>query len=188
MTATKLRVYPPARQAVRLRGWGLLAFALTAGLACAAPISTQRSPYHLRIVEVRNTTDGYQVLTIEPTADQHLGAATTFTGILRPGQVKLLYLYHGFQYAFRVFDEPTGDQRALGIFEVDRDMGLNFSGDSLVSDVRLAAELGEPTFADSLQAADPFGLRTGGFIEPDTTRGQLGEREREDERQRGIRP
>lgn len=188
MTAVKLRENAPARQAVRLRGWSLLTFALTAGLACAAPISTQRSPYHLRIVEVRNASDGYQVLTIEPTPDQHLGAATTFTGVLRPGQVKLLYLYHGFQYAFRVFDEPTGDQRALGIYEVDRDMGLSFSGDSLVSDVRLTAQLGDPSFADSLQAADPFGLRTGGFIEPDTARGQLGEREREEERRRGIRP
>ena len=75
-------------------------------VACTGPISTMRSPYHLRTVEVRNATDQPKVLKIEPTASQHLGAATTFTGILRPGEVKSLYLYHGFEYDFRVLEAP----------------------------------------------------------------------------------
>jgi hypothetical protein len=130
-----------------------------------------RSPYHLRVVEVRNDTDQFQTLTIEPSADQHLGAATTFTGRLRPGEVKVLYLYHGFEYAFTVLDDRGWTEVASGEFEVDRDMGLVFSGDALVSDAGLIVKLGEPTmtFADSLQQLDPFGPRSGGPIEPDST-------------------
>lgn len=160
------------------------------GLGCAAPISTQRSPYHLRVVEVRNTTDGFQVLTIEPTADQHLGAATTFTGLLRPGEVKVLYLYHGFQYAFRIFDEPSGAQHALAVYGVDRDLGLTFGGDSLVPDARPYVEVGKPkaTFADSLQITDPFGIRSGRTIEPDTTRGRVETEQEEEFRRRTGRP
>ncbi|HJR53251.1 MAG TPA: hypothetical protein VJ982_06005 [Gemmatimonadota bacterium] len=142
--------------------------------ACQGPISTMRSPYHLRSVEVRNATDKPKVLKIEPTAAQHLGAATTFTGILRPGEVKSLYLYHGFEYDFRVLEEPGFDQLTHKIVQVDKDFGLVFAGDSLASEVVLAAALGEPqtTFADSLQSLDPFGLRSGDRIIPDTTRGQ----------------
>jgi hypothetical protein len=139
------------------------------GVACAAPISTQRSPLHLRIVELHNDTGANWVLTIEPSADQHLGAATTFTGRLRPGETKTLYLYHGFRYRVDVLQED-GDQVTSGVYEVDRDMGLVFAGDSLHRTGRLAIELGEPTFADSVQVLDPFGLRaTDRPIQPDTT-------------------
>lgn len=126
---------------------------------------------HLRSVELHNDTGSEWVLTIEPTADQHLGAATTFTGRLRPGETKILYLYHGFRYRVDVL-EQDGDQVTSGVYEVDRDMGLVFGGDSLHRTTRLAIELGEPTttFADSVQVLDPFGLRaTDRPIEPDTT-------------------
>ena len=151
---------------------GFLAVVVLA--ACQGPISTMRSPYHLRSVEVRNATDQPKVLKIEPTASQHLGAATTFTGILRPGEVKSLYLYHGFEYDFRVLEEPGYDQLTHKILQVNNDFGLVFAGESLASEVVLAASLGEPqtTFADSLQTLDPFGLRSGERIMPDTTRGQ----------------
>jgi hypothetical protein len=133
-----------------------------------------RSPYHLRTVEVRNATDEPRVLKIEPTASQHLGAATTFTGVLRPGEVKSLYLYHGFEYDFRVLEAPGYDQLTHRAVQVNRDFGLVFTGDSLVPEVTLAANLGEPetTFSDSLQSADPFGLRSADRLQPDTTRGQ----------------
>ncbi|HET9581857.1 MAG TPA: hypothetical protein VFP76_03495 [Gemmatimonadota bacterium] len=151
----------------------LLAVAACAGLAagCAAPISTQRSPMHLRIVELRNDTGTDWILTIEPTADQHLGAATTFTGRLRPGETKTLYLYHGFRYRVDVLQDD-GDSRASAEYEVDRDMELVFAGDSLHQASRLAVELGEPTttFSDSAPVLDPFGLRsTDRPIQPDTT-------------------
>ncbi len=141
------------------------------GVACAAPISTQRSPMHLRIVELQNDTGADWLLTIEPTADQHLGAATTFTGRLRPGETKILYLYHGFRYRVDVLEE-NGDAVTYGVYDVDRDMGLVFAGDSLHTTTRMVIELGEPTttFADSVQALDPFGLRaTERPIQPDTT-------------------
>jgi len=143
-------------------------------VSCTGPISTMRSPYHLRTVEVRNATDEPKILKIEPTASQHLGAATTFTGVLRPGEVKSLYLYHGFEYDFRVLETPGFDQLTHMAVEVNRDFGLVFAGDSLASETTLAASLGEPTttFADSLQVADPFGLRSGERLQPDTTRGR----------------
>ncbi|HJU86751.1 MAG TPA: hypothetical protein VJ788_05230 [Gemmatimonadota bacterium] len=158
------------RQAAVLNGF--LAIAVLA--ACTGPISTMRSPYHLRSVEVRNSTDQPKVLKIEPTASQHLGAATTFTGVLRPGEVKSLYLYHGFEYHFRVLAEPGFEQLTERTVQVDKDFGLVYAGDSLAPEIVLAASLGEPTttFADSLQALDPFGLRSGARIMPDTTRGQ----------------
>lgn len=139
--------------------------------ACSAPISTMRSPYHLRSVEIRNATSHAQTLAIEPTADQHLGASTTFVGLLEPGEVKVLYLYHGFDYQFRILDPKGVDELSRGIYEVNRDMGLVYAGDSIAVDTQLVVELGEPetTFADSLQDVDPFGLRSGGPIEPDTT-------------------
>lgn len=132
-----------------------------------------RSPYHLRTVEVRNVTGEPLMLKIEPTASQHLGAATTFTGLLRPGEVKSLYLYHGFEYAFRILDENGGAERTRTVLEVGRDFGLDFAGDSLIADARAVVRVGPPaaTFADSLQQLDPFGLRRSRPIEPDTTRG-----------------
>src|SRR5688500_1946455 len=105
------------------RAAALLAIALLA--ACNAPVSTVRSPYHLRVVEVRNTTDANQILLIAPTESQHLGAATTFTGDLRPGEVKVLYLYHGFEYRFEIV-EGESDAAATTV-KVDRDMGLAFA-------------------------------------------------------------
>lgn len=142
-------------------------------VSCTGPISTMRSPYHLRTVEVRNATEEPKVLKIEPTASQHLGAATTFTGILRPGEVKSLYLYHGFEYDFRVLEGAGFDQLTHRAMTVDRDFGLVFAGDSLASEAVLAATLGEPTttFADSLQTADPFGIRSE-RLQPDTARGK----------------
>jgi hypothetical protein len=132
-----------------------------------------RSPYHLRVVEVRNDSDQPRTLKIEPTADQHLGAASTFTGMLRPGEVKILYLYHGFEYDFRILDAPGFNELTRSTVAVDRDMGLLFAGDSLTTGTRLVAEIGRPTviFADSLQQIDPFGLRRTLAIEPDTSRG-----------------
>jgi hypothetical protein len=159
------------RQATGSGGFILFLAAL---ISCSGPISTMRSPYHLRTVEVRNATDRPHVLKIEPTAAQHLGAATTFTGLLRPGEVKALYLYHGFEYDFRVLDGPGYDQLTHKAIQVNRDLGLVFDGDSLAPEILLAAELGEPktTFADSIQILDPFGLRSSDQIQPDTTRGQ----------------
>jgi hypothetical protein len=149
-----------------------MALLLTA-LACAAPVSTMRSPYHLRVVEVRNDSDQLRTLKIEPAADQHLGSATTFTGMLRPGEVKVLYLYHGFEYDFRILDPAGFNEVTRTTVAVDRDMGLLFAGDSLTTGTRLVARIGEPTvtFADSLQESDPFGLRRTRAIEPDTSRG-----------------
>ncbi|HET6639689.1 MAG TPA: hypothetical protein VFH82_13025 [Gemmatimonadota bacterium] len=158
------------RQAGVLKGF----LAVAALAACTGPISTMRSPYHLRSVEVRNATDEPKILKIEPTATQHLGAATTFTGVLRPGEVKSLYLYHGFEYDFRVLEEAGFEELTHRTVQVDKDFGLVYAGDSLTPEVLLAASLGEPetTFADSLQTLDPFGLHSGERILPDTTRGQ----------------
>jgi hypothetical protein len=144
-----------------------------------------RSPYHLRVVEVRNDSKHYQTLAIEPTADQHLGAATTFTGRLRPAEVKILYLYHGFEYAFTVLDEQGHKEVTSREFHVDRNIGLVFSGDSLFADAGLVVELGDPTvtFADSLQDLDPFGLRSDEPIEPDTT--NVRDRSEREDAQRG---
>ena len=131
---------------------------LCLGLACAAPISTQRSPRHLRVIELRNDTDRELVLTIEPTADQHLEAPTTFKGRFRPGERKILYLYHGLRYQVDVL-EPSGSPVTHGIFQMDHDIGLAFNGDSLGPATRLAVRLGTPTLilADSLQRSAAFG-------------------------------
>lgn len=165
------------RQARVARGLGLAVLFVS----CTGPISTMRSPYHLRTVEVRNATEEAKVLKIEPTASQHLGAATTFTGMLRPGEVKSLYLYHGFEYDFRVLESAGFNQLTHLEMTVDRDFGLVFAGDSLSPEIVLAATIGEPTttFADSLQSADPFGIRSE-RLQPDTARGRgtpLGARE-----------
>jgi hypothetical protein len=115
-----------------------------AWVACAAPISTQRSPMHLRFIEFRNETDREVVLTIEPAPDQHLEAPTTFTGRLEPAEKKTLFLYHGLRYQVEVL-EPDGDPVTRGIFQVDYDMGLAFDGDSLGPATRLAVQLrGQP--------------------------------------------
>jgi hypothetical protein len=152
-----------------LVGWSCLP-----QLACSGPISTMRSPYHLRTVEVRNATDQPRILKIEPTASQHLGAATTFTGVLRPGETKSLYLYHGFEYDFRILETSGFDQLTHRAVQVDRDSGLVYAGDSLLLETALAAgpAQSQTSFSDSLQAADPFGLHAGGRIQPDTARGQ----------------
>lgn len=124
---------------------------LCAAPACAAPISTQRSPMHLRTIELRNDTDRELVLTIEPTADHHLEAPTTFTGRFEPGERKTLYLYHGFRYQVDVL-EPDGAPVTRGIFRVNHDLGLAFDGNSLEPAGRVAVRLGKSTLmvADSL--------------------------------------
>lgn len=139
-------------------------------LACAAPISTMRSPFHLRVVELRNTTAGPWILEVAPVDGQkQLGGATTFTGELGPGEVKVLYLYHGFEYEFVVREKAFGQQEvARAVATVDRDVGFDFAGDALVKDEGLVVRLGETTvsFADSL-------MRAHGEIAPDSTRGRL---------------
>lgn len=150
---------------------GIAAGVVLLALSCAAPISTMRSPYHLRVVEVRNASDSTRMLKIEPTASQHLGAATTFTGVLKAGEIKVLYLYHGLEYDFRILDAPGWNEMTRTTLDVDRDMDLAYEGDSLRQDVRFHVELGPPTatFADSLMRLDPFGLRSRRPLEPDTT-------------------
>lgn len=191
------------------RGWSigtavvlvLVGWSCLPQLGCTGPISTMRSPYHLRTVEVRNATEEPRILKIEPAASQHLGAATTFTGVLRPGETKSLYLYHGFEYDFRVLQTPGYQELTHRALQVDRDSGLVYTGDSLLPEITLALPSGRPEtrFADSLQAADPFGLHAGGRIQPDTTRGQAlptsarqaidrERRERRDKLQTGVIP
>lgn len=175
MTDHEVSVTDPVRQGGRTGFAGLLLAVLLFGAGCQAPVSTLRSPYHLRVIEVRNTSGEPRTLKIEPGADQHLGASTTFTGTLKPGEVKLLYLYHGFLYDFRILDAPGHAELTRATFAVDRDMGILYDGDSLSSDAKLVVELGEPTmtFADSLQQLDPFGLRRASrSLEPDTSRGR----------------
>ena len=74
----------------------------------------------------------------------------------------------------RVLEAPGYEQLTQKAVQVNRDFGLVFDGDSLAAEVSLTATLGEPetTFADSLQTADPFGLRSADRLQPDTTRGQ----------------
>lgn len=161
-------------------------------LGCAAPISTMRSPFHLRVVELRNTTDNPWVLEVAPSEGQkQLGGATTFTGELQPGEVKVLYLYHGFEYEFVVREKAYGQvEVARAVATVDRDVGFDFAGDALVMDEGLVVRLGDPavSFADSL-------MRAGGDIMPDTARGRFvpadrreqEEQERREERERRRR-
>jgi len=190
VTANKLRPHAPVRQPKPSRALVLAGLVL---VSCNAPISTIRSPYHLRIVEVRNTSDEERTLLIEPTGEQHLGAATTFTGRLSPGEVKVLYLYHGFEYHFRIVDPAHPEELVETTVKVDRDLGLALAGDSLAVDaIGIQVRLGAPSFADSLMAADPFGLRGDAVLMPDTSRGRAqsidadvrAEREREIEAER----
>lgn len=150
---------------------------LCAGVACAAPISTQRSPMHLRVIELHNDTDRELVLTIEPAADQHLGAPTTFTGRFEPGEKKTLYLYHGLRYQVDVL-EQDGAPVTRGIFQVDHDIGLAFGGDSLGPATQLAVRLGAPTVivADSLWRSAPFGAESGTWSLGADTIGSAGRR------------
>ncbi|MGH8950572.1 MAG: hypothetical protein ACRDX9_04030 [Acidimicrobiia bacterium] len=140
---------------------------LCAAVACAAPISTQRSPMHLRVIELRNDTDRELVLAIEPTADQKLEAPTTFTGRFEPGETKILYVYHGLRYQVDVL-EPNGDPVTRGIFQVDHDIGLAFGGDSLGPAARLAVRLGVPTLivADSLPRSMSFDVEQASWSPP----------------------
>lgn len=194
MTALQVRDMSGLRQAISTLG--AVAFAALVALSCAAPISTMRSPFHLRVVELRNTTGDLWVIEVAPAEGQDLmGGATTFTGVLEPGEVKTLYLYHGFEYTFVVRERAAGHAVVSeASAQVDRDLGFEFAGDSLVQDEGLVVRLGEPTvsFADSL-------MRGTGDILPDTTRGQgvaadkRLERERErreeaDRRRRGEIP
>lgn len=144
---------------------------LCVGVACAAPISTQRSPMHLRVIELRNDTDRELVLTIEPTADHHLEAPTTFTGRFQPRERKTLYVYHGLLYQVDVL-EPDGQPLTREIFQVDHDMGLAFDGDSLEPANRLAVQLGAPTvhFADGLRRSAPFGVEPSDTLGPAPSR------------------
>ena len=121
----------------------ILAWSCLPSVSCAGPISTMRSPYHLRTVGVRNATDQPRILKIEPAASQHLGAATTFTGVLRPGETKSLYLYHGFEYDFRILEAPGYDQLTHRAMQVDHDFGLVYTGDSLLPETILAANPGQ---------------------------------------------
>ncbi|MBW3661131.1 MAG: hypothetical protein KY397_05805 [Gemmatimonadetes bacterium] len=129
-----------------------------------------RSPYHLRVVELRNTTVRPWILEVAPVeGQQQLGGATTFTGELRPGEVKVLYLYHGFEYDFVVSEKAYGEEEvARTRAKVDRDVGFDFAGDALVMDEGLVVRLGEPavSFVDSL-------MRAQGDLLPDTARGRL---------------
>jgi GWxTD domain-containing protein len=115
---------------------------------CSAPISTIRSPAHPRIVEVRNTTEEERLIEIEPAALQHLGTATTFTGRLRPGETKILYLYDGFTYQFRLVASRERDDVRQD-FRVASDMRFDYAGDSLVVDENPSIEVGPPTLVGS---------------------------------------
>ena len=129
------------------------------GAACAAPLSTQRSPMHLRVIELSNGTERELVLTIVPTADQRLQAPTTFTGRFEPGERKTLYLYHGLRYQIDVL-EPDGTPVSRGIFHVDHDIGLAFGGDSLEPATAIAVQLGPPVVIspDSRRGYVPVGV------------------------------
>lgn len=175
MTAIQGRASEKTRQATQARrstlSQALKALALAVfALGCAAPISTMRSPFHLRVVELRNTTHHPWVLEVAPVEGQkQLGGATTFTGELQPGEVKVLYLYHGFEYEFVVREMAYGRAEvARAVARVDRDVGFDFAGDALVKDEGLVVRLGEPavSFADSLTRAQ-------GDIMPDTARGRF---------------
>lgn len=140
----------------------LLAAAAIAG--CAAPISTLRSPAHPRVVEVRNATREPRLLLIEPAAAEALGASFTFTGVLRPGEVKTLYVYDGFEYRFRLVD-ATGHTRPIRqAFAVDGDLGLAFAGDSLVPEENPRVEVGTPVAVAAYDARERIRLKNG---EPD---------------------
>ncbi len=126
----------------------IVALAAVWASGCSAPISTIRSPAHPRIVEVRNTTDEERLLEIEPAALQHLGTPTTFTGRLRPGETKILYLYDGFTYQFRLAASQGRDDVRQD-FRVASDMRFDYAGDSLVVEENPSIEVGAPVLVGS---------------------------------------
>jgi GWxTD domain-containing protein len=126
----------------------LVTFAALLG-ACNAPISTIRSPAHPRIIELRNTTDEMRMILIEPAAFQHLGGSTTFTGRLRPGETKILYLYDGYTYRFRLVDVSGARHDVRQEFRVASDMQMAYAGDSLVAETNPAVQVGEPVLVSS---------------------------------------
>ncbi len=114
-------------------------------VGCSAAISTLPSPAHPRVVEIRNDTDETRVLKIEPAAHQSLGYGTTFSGRLRPGEVKVFYLYDGFTYRFRVIDATGVVGEVRRELDVSRDLDLAYAGDSLVQEGAPSVEIGRPT-------------------------------------------
>lgn len=122
--------------------------------ACSAPISTIRSPAHPRVVELHNTTNETLVLEIEPAAFQNLGAPTTFTGRLRAGETKILYLYSGFTYRFRLVDASGESDEVRQDFRVASDLQLAYEGDSLVAEGNPTIEVGEVVLVGSLTYDD----------------------------------
>ncbi len=125
--------------------------ALAAALLCAcnAPISTIRSPAHPRVIELHNTTNEMRLIEIEPAAFEHLGASTTFTGRLRPGETKILYLYDGFTYRFRLVDASGEGDDVRQDFRVASDMQIAYAGDSLVAEENPTVEVGLPVLVGS---------------------------------------
>jgi hypothetical protein len=148
---------------VRLAGSGILAAALA---ACAAPISTLPSPVHPRTIELRNDTDEYRLLFIEPTDPTLQGATFTFTGVLRPGEVKVLYLYHGYTYRFRIVDSDSPLSQLDEDVRVDEDLELAYGGDVLTRE----AMTGEPGEARVLASQGP-----GALDARESVRARLGE-------------
>jgi GWxTD domain-containing protein len=127
---------------------GLIGFAAVL-CACNAPISTIRSPAHPRVIELRNTTDEMRMILIEPATFEHLGGSTTFTGRLRPGETKILYLYDGFTYRFRLVDLSGSRDDVRQEFKVASDLHIAYAGDSLVADENPSIEVGEPVLVSS---------------------------------------
>jgi GWxTD domain-containing protein len=96
------------------------------------------------VVELRNTTNQVRTLRIEPTAHQRLGAATTFTGRLGPGETKVLYLYDGFVYRFRLAGASGDGGEVSQDIRVASDVELAYGGDSLTAARTPRIEVGEP--------------------------------------------
>jgi hypothetical protein len=148
---------------VRIPAAGALTLALA---GCAAPISTLPSPVHPRTIELRNDTDEPRLLFIEPTDPTLQGATFTFTGVLRPGEVKVLYLYHGYTYRFRIVDSGAPGAALDEDVQVDEDLALAYGGNALTREA-MAGEPGEPRVLAS-QRAEALDAR-------ETARRRLGE-------------
>ncbi|HEY7529182.1 MAG TPA: hypothetical protein VIC56_00735 [Gemmatimonadota bacterium] len=148
---------------MRIPAAGALALALA---GCAAPISTLPSPVHPRTIELRNDTDEPRLLFIEPTDPSLQGATFTFTGVLRPGEVKVLYLYHGYTYRFRIVDSRSPGAELDQDVQVDEDLALAYEGDALTREA-MAGAPGEPRVL-ALQRAEALDAR-------EVVRARLGE-------------
>jgi hypothetical protein len=96
------------------------------------------------VVQIRNTTAATWSLRIKPAPGQPLRAPTTFAGILRPKEVKVVYLYSGFDYQFETEPRYTAGKSSLQVIEVDSDIGLVFAGDSLGRDEDPLVLVGKP--------------------------------------------